>query len=332
MPIRKVAGRESERDPASQKMLAEYEAAVVSESPLRLGELAEDEERQLRLGTVRAVLWLQGPSEAAGLALWDFLPGVGRRVRLYLADGHRSASDLGLLLDELDERSEHDGPIASVVDFIPGVSDPIQEEALSPRSFFRVERVALRRPPDSPFPDEDLFDRPDLRPLESSDEEEIARLMREAYDQTAGEPRPWFLYRDPRQDARDAVREIFEGRRGEWLPWASFGVEASGNLVGASLVTRLDVPILSEIMVAPKLRGIGLGYHLGLESIRVLLERDLADLHAVTTSNDFRALRLARRLGFEPASSRAVGLWVNRVAIGVLPPPPGDFGPAPGSI
>lgn len=320
MSLRKVPREESDRDAPTQALLSEYERALEESPDRESSELPGGDLGRLSSGRVQGAVWMFDGRAPSGLAAWDFLPGVGRRVRLYLTPEHRSARDLGQLLDELDERSEHDGPIASVVDFVPGVPDRTQEEAMTARSFFRVERVALRRPPETSFPDEDLFGRPDLRELDAADEEPIARLMREAYDQTAGEPTPWYLYRDPRQDARDAVQEILDGRRGEWLPWASFGLEVGQELLGASLVTRAEFPVLSEVMVAPRLRRIGMGFYLGLESIRVLVERNFPEIRAVTTSTDLRALRLARRLGFEPAEERAVGLWVNRVAIGVSPP------------
>lgn len=296
-------------------MLAEYERLLSNEPGRWVSELAGAEVARLEHGEVRCDLWVVGADELGGLALWDFVPGVGRRVRVYLGPAHRSAPGLGGLLDELDARSEHDGPVASVVDFIPGVPDPAQEAAFAPRGFFRVERLAFQRPADEPFPDADLFDRPDLRPLDWPDEEALAELVRDAYGPPNDVAGPWFMYRDPRQDARDAVHEILEGRRGAWLPWASFAVEVGGRVRGASLVTEVGGPVLTEVMVAPPIRGIGLGYHLALESIRVLRERGLGEVHAVTSSRDLRSLRLLARLGFAPVDERAPGLWVHRAAV-----------------
>ena len=86
------------------------------------------------------------------------------------------------------------------------------------------------------------------------------------------------------------------------------------------MVTALDVPVLCEVMVAPKCREIGLGSSLAFESVRAIRERGPGELHAVISSHDLRALRLLRRLGFEPVDRPTVGLWVHRVALGVPPP------------
>ena len=320
MTLRRIASSVRDRDAASRALLAEYESLLASEPGRWVRELTGGELPDPGRGAIRAALWLTGSAEPTGLVLWDFVPGVGRRVWLYLVPGHRTVAELGHFLDELEARGEHDGPIASVLDWIPGIAPELQEEAFGPRGFFATERLALRLPPEAPLPDEIEAGRPDLRPLEPGDEEGLVSLMREAYDPLAGEPLPWLMYRDPRQDARDAVRELLEGHRGEWLPWASFGFEAGGTLLGASVVTRLATPILSEVMVAPKMRGIRLGYQLTLESIRVLRERGFGEVHAVSSSQDLRALRLFGRVGFEVTEERAVGLWVNRVAVGVPPP------------
>lgn len=320
MALRPVARRPEDREALAVGVLAEYEGLLGREPHRWISELARGEADRLASGDTRAALWIVDRSVPAGLAVWDYVRGVGRRVRLYFTGGYRTAEAVAALLDELDERSEHDGPIASVVDYVPGFPGELPETAFSDRGYFRVERLAMRLPSDAPLPDESLVGRPDLRPLGADDEEGLVRLMRESYDQLSGAPAPWLVYRDPTQDARDALTEILEGRRGDWLDWASFGLEVGGALRAASLVTRLDVPVLSDVMVAPALRGIGLGYHLTLESVRVLRERDAAEPHLVTTNTDLRAIRLFRRVGFLPSERRAVGLWVNRVVVGVLPP------------
>ncbi|MGD0250778.1 MAG: hypothetical protein ABSB97_07855, partial [Thermoplasmata archaeon] len=251
MVLRRVAPGASERDPASRALLAEYEEVLRAEPGLGFRELVRGQEALLARGDVRANVWLGEHAEPAGLALWDIVPGVGRRLRIYLGPRHRTVEELARFLDELDERSDHEGSVASVVDFIPGISRDEQKGTFSSRGFFPVDRLVLRLSPETPIPDESLAGRTDLRPIEAGDEEALVNLMRESYDQLAGETAPWLFYRDPRQDARDAVREILEGRRGEWLPWASFGIDVGGVLRAASLVSLLEVPILSEVMVAP---------------------------------------------------------------------------------
>lgn len=320
MALRRIAPRAEDRDLASRVTLVEYEAVLAAEANPWVQELQRSDEARLRSGEVRAQLWVLGPGEVAGLAVGDFVPGVGRRLRVYLEPAYRTAEDLGRLLDELEARSEQDGPIATVADLVPGVGEEACRAAFGLRGYFRVERVVLRLPADAPLPEETMAGRPDLRPIGPEDEEGLVSLMRESYDQVAGEPTPWLSYRDPRRDARDAVKEILEGRRGTWLPWASFGFDALGVLKAASLVNRTDVPFLSEVMVAPELRGIGLGYHLTLASVRALRERGMNEPHLFTTSRDLRALRLCRRVGFVPFETRALGVWVKQAVIGAPSP------------
>lgn len=321
MTLVRVPPREEDRDLPSRELLAEYESFFGAAPGPGVQELRRSDESRLRSGEVRAQRWLTGSDEAAGLVVGDLVPGVGRRLRLYLAPAHRTGDDLARLLDELAERSGRDGAIASIADLVPALSAATVEPAFRARGYFRVERLVLRLPADAPLPDETFSGRPDLRPIGLDDREALVNLMREAYDPLAGQPSPWLFYRDPRQDARDAVQEILDGRRGTWLPWASFGVDAAGALKGASLVTVRDVPFLSEVMVAPSLRQIGLGYQLTLESVRALRERMTAEPHIITSSHDLRALRLCGRLGFVPSELPPVGVWVNRVTAGVEPPP-----------
>jgi GNAT superfamily N-acetyltransferase len=317
MVLRKIAPNPTAQDPESRALLVEYEELGHAHTDRGFRELFRNEETRLARGDVRADLWLAKGEEPAGLAVWDLVPGVGRRVRIYLGPAHRSREDLAQLFDELGEQSGQEGPVASVVDHIPGVAREEQEKVFSVHGFFPVERLVLRLPPTTFIPDDSPAGTTDLRPIDASDEEALVGLMRDAYDQLAGEAAPWMFYRDPRQDARDAVHEILEGRRGEWLPWASFGIDIGGVLRGASLVTRLEVPILAEVMVAPSVRGIGLGYSLALGSVRALRERGHPVLDTTTTSYDLRALRLWRRVGFEPAEVATVGLWVSRTVVGV---------------
>lgn len=322
MTLRRVAPRREDRDPVSRAMVEEYGRVLAGESARWVHELTENADARLERGGMHAVVWLPDGHEAAGLAMWDFLPGVGRRVWIYLAPAQRTAEALGRFLDELDARGAQEGAVAGVVDFLPGLDLAEQEAALGARSFSHTERIILRYPADASLPDESLFGRPDLRPIEASDLEGLVALMRSAYDPLVGPPAPWLAYRDPGQDAREAIEEILSGRRGEWLPWASFGLDLHGALAGAILVSRLDVPVLSEVMVAPEVRGIRLGYYLVLESVRVLREHGSGEPYACASGQDLRALRLYRRAGFEVLDERAVGLWVHRPSIGAASPQP----------
>ncbi len=320
MSLVRIARDPAERDAASRAMWEEYAVVLTGEAGLWVQELTGGGLPELGRGGMRGDLWSAEGAEPAGLALWDVVPEVGRRIWLYLTPGHRTASDLARFLDELDQSSGFDGPIASVLDFIPGVSATVQEAAFVPRGFFETERIVVRIAADVPIPDLSLVGGPDLRALEPGDEEALVELLRTAYEPFGLEPGSRPFFRDPRRDAREAVEDVLRGRRGEWLPWASFGVDAGGALVGASLVTRLHAPFITEVAVAPAMRRIGLGYHLVAGSVRVLRERGLEDAHAVIASQDLRSLRLFRRLGFEATGERGVGLWVNRAAFGGFPP------------
>lgn len=321
MTLEKVPRSPAERDPASRTMLEEYATVLSGEAGSWVRELTGGGPPELGRGGVRAVLWAVDGGPPIGLALWDVVPEVGRRIWLYLVTGHRTAGELGRFLDELDGSSWSEGPIASVLDFIPGVPAEVQEAAFDPRGFFATERIIVRLDADVPIQDVSLVGGPYMRPLEPADEEALVNLLRESYDPLGQEPgaRPYYL--DPRRDAREAVEDVLTGRRGEWLPWASFGVEAGGSLVGASLVTQLHVPFLTEVAVAPSMRRIGLAYYLVTASVEALRERGAGEPHAVIASLDLRALRLFRRLGFESIGARGVGLWVNRATFASRPAP-----------
>ena len=299
-------------------------------------DLGRIEEARLKDGELTAAVEVGPDPSPSGLAVWDLVPGVGRRIVTYRPRPDPAAEGLGRLLDALEERSAHDGPIASVTPVGPG-SDPSDAgRAFLPRGYFQVDRLVLRLPTSQPLPDE-LGSAPlDLRPLALDDEDQLVELMRDAYDLRAGDPNPWLYYRDPRQDVRDAVHENLHDRWGPWLPWASFGFEVGGRLRAAILVNRVGgVPRITDVIVAPAIRGIDLGYHLILHAARVLRERGERPPELITPSHDLRILRLFRRAGFEPIDGGGETVWVRREAVGAvepLPSGPGQPGTSRGSL
>ena len=321
MALRRIAAQPSEREPRAGQLLDEYLAASRAPHGPWFPELPGSEEERIERSELQASAWFDAAPQPAAVVLWDLVPALGRRIRLYLASDRRTPVVLGRLLDALEEESVRDGPIASVSDPFPGSTTESPAEwatsTYTERGYFRVERLALRLPPEAPLPDEMASGRLELRTLDAGDEDALAELMRSAYDPQVGTTAPWLVYRDPLRDVRDAVREILQGRRGRWLPWASFGVDVSGALRGASLVVESEFPVVSDVMVGPELRGIGLGTQLAIESSRVLRERASRPPHVVVAAYDLRALRLFRRLGFVPSDRPAAGLWVSARAGGL---------------
>jgi GNAT superfamily N-acetyltransferase len=317
MTLRPVARLPAGRDATVDRLLGELRRLLESHPEIGLHELGGLEEPGLESGDLTALHWRVGKPPLDGIAMWDFVPGVGRRILIYLPCEETGPVTLDSLIGELEGSSEHDGPIASVTLVGPGRLVPGEAELFLRRGYFRVDRLVLRLVNDGELPDELAAGRPDLRSLTASDEGDLVDLLRESYDRLSGEANPWLLYRDPRRDAREAVRDMLSGRRGAWVPWASFGVDLSGRLRGAVVVNRSDRPRVSEVVVSPSMRGIGLGYHLVLEAARTLRERGEPEPEAVITSHDLRALRLFRRVGFEPLDDRGQAVWVRGAAVGV---------------
>ncbi|HYA57578.1 MAG TPA: GNAT family N-acetyltransferase [Thermoplasmata archaeon] len=320
MTLRTVARRRAERDTGTLAVLEEFGHLLEGLPNPGVRDLGRIEEPRLENGELTAAVEVGPGGAMLGVVVWDLVPGVGRRVVAYLRPSHASRKDWELLLEELEARSEHDGPLASVTPVGPESSAPEVADCFARRGYFEVDRLVLRLPSDRPLPDELASAVIDLRPLSLDDEDQLIELMREAYDIRGGEQNPWLFYRDPRRDVRDAVHENLSGRWGTWLPWASFGFEVSGKLRAAILVNRVGVPRVTDVIVAPAVQGIGVGYHLILHAARVLRERGEREPELITPSHDLRALRLFRRVGFEPVDGRGETVWVRREAVGAPPP------------
>ena len=309
--------REEAASPELGKLLREYErqlAEAPRDWPL---DLVRIDHAHVDPRRVEGVAWRDESGRIAGLALWDMVSGVGRRARIYLKKGYQNPEGLGTFLDELEADSDRDGPLASFLDLLPGLSAEAQEECLSPRGYFHLDRLVLRLPKERPLPHGPLDAATAMHTLRSEDEEALVRLMRESYDSWASRLAPWLSHRDPREDAQDAVRDIFEGRRGEWLSWASYAVDVAGGLAAATLVSRTGGPVISDVMVTPRLRRIGLGRQLLLQTVRALREREPEEPCFVTTARDLVALRLFRGVGFEiDTTAPPLGLWVSRAVMG----------------
>jgi ribosomal protein S18 acetylase RimI-like enzyme len=256
----------------------------------------------------------------AGIVCWAPGGPVGIAVDLlYARDAARADPEVySRILSELERLA---GPIA----FAPGPLEglpPASEErlmrALGFRPFGRSEMVLQRAsgPSEPPSPATDQ-----LRPAGPADLAALAELHARAYhgrfDRLLFSELP-----DEREDALRGIRQLFEGRWGEFSPVGSWVIDRSGSLVAAVISVQGESgTLIADVMVDPDAQGQGLG--------RRVLARAIASLHAHgerpirlnVTEGNTRAQRLYEGLGFV----RSLGPthdWYNAQRIPV-PPGPG---------
>jgi len=190
--------------------------------------------------------------------------------------------------------------------------------SLGYRPYGRSEMVHEGRPsPDVPI----LRAADGARPAARSDLFALAELHRRAYRESFDR----FLFRELVDDTEDAVREvrqILEGRWGEFFPEGSWVAERDGSLVGAVLSVRgASGALVADVMVAPEDRGRGIGRHLLATAVRSLQQCGETRVYLNVTEGNAPALRLYRAVGFV----RSLGPthdWYNASRIPVGPGPP----------
>jgi ribosomal protein S18 acetylase RimI-like enzyme len=134
------------------------------------------------------------------------------------------------------------------------------------------------------------------RPLEGSDEADLADLMLAAFRGTVDDEG------EDLDQARDEVRRTFEGAYGTMLWDASFVVQdeaARPALLAASVITFWrDSPLLSCSMTHPRAARSGLATALISQSARALAGRGHTRLELFVTRGNVPAERLYDKLGF----------------------------------
>jgi N-alpha-acetyltransferase 10/11 len=275
-------------------------------------------EREVAEGRALGRLWGDG-SRSAGLAVWEPTTTLGADVRLlYLEPGASSASAYAAFLREL---ARSTGPVAFAPANLAGLGPEEEAEMMAGLGFARFARSEMRLPPSAaPPPDGEVEVAVRSRPATRVDIDELARLYARAYDRTFD--RYLFLVNlDLARDAELAIREILDGRWGEFLPWASPVVEGEGALSAASLVVRAPYgPLVADVMVDPAAQGRGLGRAVLGESVRALRAKGETVIVLNVTEGNRRAIRLYERLGFVRSLGPSFG-WYSTELIPVPPDP-----------
>jgi ribosomal protein S18 acetylase RimI-like enzyme len=151
-----------------------------------------------------------------------------------------------------------------------------------------------------------------VQPWHEASQDDAARLISRSYQGHVD------------SDINDQYRSLAGARRfltnivqypgcGTFYPLASFVAadESSGRVVGvclSSLVAQ-DVGHITQVCVAPELRGTGVGYELIRRSAVALLERGCGRASLTVTASNENAVRLYERMGFHTQQQFAAYVW-----------------------
>ncbi len=285
---------------------------------------ADEQRKRLLDGSWGGALWIGPGDEAIGLASWESIPDLGRRGSIwgsiFLGDGYRNGAVLRGFLDRLEQWPPGAGPLLSCSDDIPGLPLQLRKAVFGSRGFFRVIRRDLVFPLARPLP-APATPTARLRSLSPADEPALAGLLERAYADDAIERSLFEQFRNPTEDARYGVDSVLHGHVGRWLDAASFGIEADGRLIAATLANEFHGPLITEVLVDPEHRRKGLARRLLVATLLELRSLGFAAPRLVVTGRNQRAVNLYLGLGFEPSADPAGGLWLNLPALGIAPPP-----------
>jgi ribosomal protein S18 acetylase RimI-like enzyme len=157
----------------------------------------------------------------------------------------------------------------------------------------------MRYPPDRPPPAPRSKPGVVLRPVTAKDEAMVARLHAAAFAPSFD----YYLFQadpDPVEDSRLGVREMFAGKHGEFLPWASFLAHGSaGEPLGGTIVLRASYgPLLASVHVDPAVQGGGIGTAVVVASVNALRARGEAVIVLNVTEGNGPAVAVYEHLGF----------------------------------
>jgi ribosomal protein S18 acetylase RimI-like enzyme len=190
------------------------------------------------------------------------------------------------------------GPIAFAPGDIPGLSGAEEERLMLGLGFARYGRSEMRWPEGVSLPPVQLPPGGSLRPVGPNDSSEVVRLHRVAYHRRFDR----YLFIEEEDEERDAartVRDLFEGRWGEFAAEGSWAIAIDGRLVGAVLsVGRPPGVLIADVMVDPALQGRGIGKAVMIATLGALATAGRSPVHLNVTEGNSRAIRLYEGLGF----------------------------------
>ena len=303
--------------------------SVEPASALRLGRLAigartesaawaQAYAERLEAGSIVGRLYVVD-GVATGFVSWSGDGPVGASVDLlYAAPRDPAPPEYGAILSAVGEEA---GPVAFVAGPLAGLSPAEEERLMRSLGFRRYGRSEMVLDTDDRLREPGSAPGERLRPVELSDLPALARLHEEAYRNTFD--RYLFLeLTDEREDALREVREIANGRWGEFYLEGSWIAEHDGEPVGAVLSVRGQAgALIADVMVSPGARGRGVGRRVLTAAVRSMRSNGGLRIYLNVTEGNEPALRLYRGLGFV----RSIGPtrdWYNSARIPV-PPFPG---------
>jgi ribosomal protein S18 acetylase RimI-like enzyme len=274
-------------------------------------------DREIDAGNAPGVLRMEG-ERPVGVALWEPRSETGAALELlYLEPGRQTPEEYLRFFADVRRKA---GPILFAPGLLAGLSEADESALMGSLGFARYARSEMRADlAAAPVPIEPPG-RWTIRPAVPEDLPALARLHEVAYRGTF-DRYLFMVYTDPRKDAELALRDIFSGRWGELLAWASMVSDEDGELRAACLVTRAsDGPILVNVIVDPRYWGEGRGRAVVVASLRALRERDEPFVLLTVTEGNDRAKRLYERLGFVRSQGPS-SAWYSAERIPVPPRP-----------
>ncbi len=319
------------KNPVSSRTLLVYSLRPISDDPAAAVALAREAVRSHRdpdeesapflssvegdiaSGAARGVLRMHD-GRAVGIALWSPPNPPGLRVEiLHLEDGRGSESAYREFFREVEATA---GPVAFAPGRLAGLTASDERHLMESLGFAMFARSEMRFPPEAETPGARAVD--GLAPFAPEDEPGLRRVYREAY----GERLDRYLFLldpDPEKEALAAMREILDGRWGEFLPWASFVVRDGGRVVAATLVTRASYgPLIAHVMVDPERQGRGLGRAVLIATVRALRSHGESVIVLNVTEGNTRAIGLYERVGFVRTLGPFHG-WYSTARVPVRP-------------
>jgi ribosomal protein S18 acetylase RimI-like enzyme len=311
-------------DPAAALDLVRRALTKGREYDAEVGPFLATVERQLVAGEAVGALYVDG-KRPVGVAMWDVGSEIGATLQvLFLEPAQQSSAEYDAFLGAIRDRL---GPIAFSPGALAGLSTEEEAGVMERRGFAPFSRSEMRLDLRAPVWKGRGNAAGRVRTLSGSDLPALARLHEAAY-RDRFDRYLFLVYSDPGRDAELATREILTGRWGDFLPWASFGIDDAAEVSAATLVVRAPYgPLVADVVVDPQKWGRGLGRTVLEATITALRERNETVAVLNVTEGNERALRLYRQLGFVRSLGPSRG-WYSPERI---PVPPGSPGTGPGA-
>lgn len=278
--------------------------------------------RRLQDGNVQGAVFRDPEGELWAAICWERIGDLGRRVSpILLATDRRSQAGWTGFLSFLLERFDPSARVLILQTPTPGVSSEEVSALLVPFGFRAFRRFRMQFPAGTPVPSESSRTPPGgrIRNLRQADRDELARLSSACYATSIDR----FLFSTetaPLAQAQERITALLNGRVGTFYADASFGFEADGHLLGATMVTREGAHyLLADVEVHPSVRRQGLARRLIRTSLDAISRGPSTPTVLAVTEQNRRAVGLYRSLGFvmdgEPQT-----FWADVAALG-LPDP-----------